>query len=169
MFDEEPPRRGFMAAAARGVMVGGLVAGYGTLGGMAGRFLFPSRSDLAWLFVSDAQGIAPGESREFESPTGIKVTVKRAADAPAEPRVEQFIALSSVCPHLGCRVHWEPHNHRFFCPCHNGEFDPSGTPTGGPVLAANQHLPRYPLKIEEGLLFIELPTQSVGGPPQRSA
>ncbi len=159
---DEPPRRGFLTFTARGVMLGGLAAGYGALAAMAGKFLYPTQSDRTWLFVSNAAGIPPGESFDFESPTGVKVTIKRAAAESASLAVDQFVALSSTCPHLGCRVHWEAQNRRFFCPCHNGEFDPEGRPTGGPVLAAQQHLPRYPLKIEQGLLYIEMATQSVG-------
>jgi Rieske Fe-S protein len=75
--------------------------------------------------------------------------------------VSDFIALSSTCPHLGCRVHWESPNQRFFCPCHNGTFDPQGRATGGPPKAAGQDLPRYPLKIERGLLYIEVPTRTL--------
>jgi nitrite reductase/ring-hydroxylating ferredoxin subunit len=163
---EPAPRRVLLTNAARGAMLGGLVAGYGTFGAFAGRYLLSSQSDRQWLFVSDVQGIRPGESRDFTSPTGVKVTIKRASESDARQAatVEQFAALSSVCPHLGCRVHWESQNQRFFCPCHNGEFDPDGRPTGGPVLAAGQHLSRYPLRIEGGLLFIEMSLSTVRTP-----
>ena len=89
----------------------------------------------------------------------------RKSEVPTErsPSEADFIALSSVCPHLGCRVHWQSQESRFFCPCHNGSFDPQGKPTGGPPLAAGQSLPKYPLKVEHGLLFIEMPIHSVGG------
>ena len=71
-----------------------------------------------------------------------------------------FVAFSSICPHLGCQVNWELQNDRFFCPCHNGVFDRDGNATGGPPAAAGQRLPRYPLKIENGLLFIEVQLES---------
>jgi Rieske Fe-S protein len=58
-------------------------------------------------------------------------------------------------------VHWEPNNDRFFCPCHNGAFDKSGQPTAGPPKAANQPLIQFPLKVENGLLFVEAPLTSV--------
>jgi Rieske Fe-S protein len=118
-----------------------------------------------WLFVADANGIRPGESLAFESPTGVRVAIARRAEdgPPRAPDTADFIALSSVCPHLGCRVHWEPHNERFFCPCHNGVFDPEGKPVSGPPKAANQELPRYPLKVEDGLLYIAMSVTSVGG------
>ena len=145
-------------------MVAGLVACYGTFFAFAGRFLFPPRRKESWLFVARAGQIAPGESVEFVSPAGVSVVVRRDSkvDANRPPAVTDFMALSNICPHLGCRVSWEPQKDRFFCPCHNGTFDPDGNPTGGPPLAANQHLPRYPLRLANGLLFIEMPSALVG-------
>jgi Rieske Fe-S protein len=159
----EADRRGFLGGATVIAMCGGLAAGYGTFLAFAGRFLFPDASKTNWLFVDRAQAISPGGSVAFTTPNGNAVVVKRSADAPAaaEPLSEDFVALSSTCPHLGCRVHWEPQNDRFFCPCHNGAFDSQGRPTEGPPLAANQHLPRYPLRIEDGLLFIGISGESV--------
>ena len=80
---------------------------------------------------------------------------------------EAFAALSSVCPHLGCQVHWQPQNDRFFCPCHNGVFAPDGTGIGGPPGDAGQSLPRYPLKLENGLLFIEVDRSEIAMGPGR--
>jgi cytochrome b6-f complex iron-sulfur subunit len=74
-----------------------------------------------------------------------------------KPKVVDFTALSSICPHLGCRVHWEPENKRFFCPYHNGVFDPSGRATEGPPKVDGQDLARYELDIRNDLLFIQIP------------
>ena len=156
-------RRSFLATSSL-LMGGGLLAGYGTFFTFAGRFLFPSRSNKVWMFVADAAGISPGQSLEFVSPTGVAVAVTRRADSPADgsPTVNDFLALSSVCPHLGCRVQWEAHNNRFFCPCHNGVFDPDGQAVSGPPAAENQRLSRYSLEIVDGSLYIEMPFASVG-------
>jgi len=158
-------RRDFLSTVSTVVMAGGLVAGYGTFAVMAGRYIFPTDVETPWLFVVEANGIPPGESLAFESPTGVRVAIARRPEA-APPRsadTEDFIALSSVCPHLGCRVHWESHNNRFFCPCHNGVFDSEGKPVSGPPKAADQELSRYPLKVEGGLLYIAMSVESVGG------
>ncbi len=142
-------------------MGGGLIAGYGTLGVMAARFLYPSGGgDVGWQFVMRIEQLAPGESIAYTAPSGAKVLIAR--QGPGES-AEDFIALSSVCPHLGCQVHWEPHNERFFCPCHNGAFDPQGKATLGPPAKARQELLRFPLKVEDGLLFVEVPIRSVTG------
>lgn len=153
-------RREFLSGTASVAMLGGLGAGYGTFAWMAGRMLYPGdASTHGWQFVTDIASFVVGEARVFVSPIGAKVVVARQAQ---NGDVSDFAAFSSVCPHLGCQVSWEGHRSQFFCPCHNGTFDAAGEPTGGPPLAAHQSLPRYPLKIENGLLFIELPLESVG-------
>jgi Rieske Fe-S protein len=137
----------------------GLVGGYGMFAAIAARFLFPSRPDpRAWLFATEVDRLRPGDSQLYTTPSGESVIITRQGEGGA---VSDFIALSSTCPHLGCRVHWESPNQRFFCPCHNGTFDPQGRATGGPPKAAGQDLPRYPLRIERGLLFIEVPTRTL--------
>jgi Rieske Fe-S protein len=35
-------------------------------------------------------------------------------------------AFTTICPHLGCSVNYEPGVKRFICPCHNGTFDLEG-------------------------------------------
>ncbi len=159
---EAADRRDFLGLAATGAMAGGLVAGYGTLAVYAGQFLYPTSKNTAWMYVARADELLPGGAMEFLSPTGLKVVITRTADSQV-PRVEDYLALSSVCPHLGCRVHWEPQNDRFFYPCHNGAFDASGQPTEGPPLQGNTPLPEYPLMIDEknGLLYIEMPFERV--------
>ncbi|MFC1758021.1 ubiquinol-cytochrome c reductase iron-sulfur subunit [Planctomycetota bacterium] len=153
-------RRGFLAGISTAFMAGGLFAGYGTLACHAARFMFPnSQGTKAWQFVSTVDAMKLGQSLPFMTPAGAKIVVARQADG---DDADSFIALSSVCPHLGCAVHWESQNSRFFCPCHNGAFDAAGKPTEGPPLAANQELTRFPLKVDGGLLYIEIPTESLG-------
>ncbi len=156
----EVERRTILSTASLVAMGGGLVGGYGLFGVMAGRYLYPtSGGNLAWQFVAVADELKLGEGLEYIAPTGEKVVVARQGEGNSE---DDFVALSSVCPHLGCQVHWEPHNDRFFCPCHNGVFNPQGAPLEGPPKSANQHLLRFPLRVtEEGLLFIHAPTSSL--------
>jgi cytochrome b6-f complex iron-sulfur subunit len=150
-----PHRRKFLAAASTAAMAGGLIAGYGTLGTMAGQFLYPSRKrTTAWVYVTDLDRMKPGDTLRYQVPTGQAVTITRRGEAGT---AEDFAALSSTCPHLGCQVHWEAQNNRFFCPCHNGTFDPEGRAVSGPPAEAKQSLPQYPIKVENGLVFIEVP------------
>ncbi len=153
----KPERRDFLGRASRAAMVAGLAAGYGTFGAVAARYLYPADAEAgtAWRFLVEVGRLRVGESLRFRAPAGQTINVTRRADSGT---AEDFIALSSTCPHLGCQVHWEPQNNRYFCPCHNGTFDPNGVATGGPPAAAGQSLPRYPLRVEGGLLFIKVPS-----------
>lgn len=134
---------------------GALVAAYGTLAAYMGRFLYPARPpEKGWLYVAETRELAAAGSLVFETPAGAKVNVTRQGQGLA---TADFVALGSTCPHLGCQVHWEPQNHRFFCPCHNGVFEPGGKAIGGPPGEAGLALPKFPLKVEQGLLFMEVP------------
>ena len=136
-------------------MAGGLAAGYGTFAALAARYLYPARwGEVTRLYVSDVASLRVGDSFTFTTPSGATAAIARIAHT---GDAADFIALSSTCPHLGCKVHWEAAQNRFFCPCHNGAFDAAGKAIAGPPAEAGQALLRYPLAIEDGLLFIEVP------------
>ena len=158
---EGMPRRTLLRGSS--VAMGfGLAASYGTLAVMAGRFLYPAgRRKTTWMFVTQLGAMAPGASLELKTPLGEKILIARHS---AGGTKEDFVALSSVCPHLGCQVRWEPHKDRFYCPCHNGVFDPQGKAVSGPPAAAGQSLPRYELEVENNMLFIEVPIEGLGAP-----
>ncbi|MCE9582923.1 MAG: ubiquinol-cytochrome c reductase iron-sulfur subunit [Planctomycetes bacterium] len=159
---EKIDRRDFLARATSVAMGASLVAVYGAFAAMAGRFLYPARPALkGWLYVADVAGFKRGASLSYTAPDGATVAIARPGEA---GKVEDFIALSSTCPHLGCKVHWEGQNQRFFCPCHNGAFDPSGRAIAGPPQEAGQSLGKYPLRIDGGLLYIEVPLEGLPGP-----
>ena len=173
MADRERPaegasdRREFVAAASKWFMLGGLAASYGACGAMGARYLFPARPRRKqWLFVARVADLAPGGVVDYHAPTGERIAVTRQGEG---REAEDFVALSSVCPHLGCQVHWEPHNSRFFCPCHNGVFAPDGRAVSGPPAEADQALPRYALKVEGGLLYIEVPVDTLAREEGRGA
>lgn len=62
-----------------------------------------------------------------------------------------YVAMSNVCTHLGCRVRWIGDQTQFFCPCHNAVFDEAGEVVDGPPPRA---LDRYEVKVEDGQLFV---------------
>ena len=158
----EPPdggRRKFLGVASIAAMASGLAAGYGALGAIVGRYLYPARpTETGWMFVVEVDRLKVGDSLQYEAPGGEAVTIARQG---ASGGASDFIALSSTCPHLGCQVHWQSNEERFFCPCHNGTFDAQGLGTGGPPGEAGQRLPQYVLTVEKGLLFIDAPTASL--------
>jgi nitrite reductase/ring-hydroxylating ferredoxin subunit len=165
--ERDEPRRSFLTTASGALMTAGLALGYGTFGVMLARFVYPAASrNRGWRFVCIADSLARGEAIDFTAPAGARIVVARQGPG---AEADDFLALSSVCPHLGCQVHWEPQNDRFFCPCHNGAFDRSGKAIAGPPQAANQTLVRFPVKVEEGLLYVEAPLTSLASLPQASA
>lgn len=62
-----------------------------------------------------------------------------------------FIAMSNICTHLGCRIRWVADQDQFFCPCHNAVFDKSGNVVAGPP---PRSLDQFQVKEENGQLFI---------------
>ncbi|MEJ2512709.1 MAG: ubiquinol-cytochrome c reductase iron-sulfur subunit [Anaerolineales bacterium] len=62
-----------------------------------------------------------------------------------------FVAMSNVCTHLGCRVRWVDNQGQFFCPCHNAVFDKEGQVVAGPP---PKPLNRFEVKVENDQLFV---------------
>lgn len=62
-----------------------------------------------------------------------------------------FIVMSNICTHLGCRVRWISDQEQFFCPCHNAVFDKDGAVVSGPP---PRPLDRYEVKVEDGQLYL---------------
>ena len=157
--DQAAPSRRTTVGALTVGLAGSLALAYGGLAAVLGRFLFPAgRFPRHWLFVEGTAGFRHGEAIAYELPDGQPVTITRLAESGT---ADDFLALSSTCPHLGCRVQWQGQHKRFFCPCHNGVFTPQGEAVSGPPADAGQRLPQFPLKVENELLFIEVPTNDL--------
>lgn len=52
-----------------------------------------------------------------------------------------FVILSPICPHLGCRPVWHDEANRFQCPCHGSQFAFSGEHLAGPAPRGMDPLP----------------------------
>jgi len=98
---------------------------------------------------------------ELEAPTLFKVKIQRQTGwilNEEELSVyvltengRDFVVMSNICTHLGCRVRWIDEQGQFFCPCHNAVFDKEGQVVSGPP---PKPLDRYPAKVENGQLYI---------------
>jgi menaquinol-cytochrome c reductase iron-sulfur subunit len=98
---------------------------------------------------------------ELKTPTLFKFTIQRKTGwIVNEEEVSvyaltengrDFIAMSNICTHLGCRVRWISDREEFFCPCHNGVFDKEGKVVSGPP---PRPLDRYEVKVEENQLYV---------------
>jgi Rieske Fe-S protein len=70
--------------------------------------------------------IHPGEGKTIRA-NGKKIAVYRDKKGDLQ-------AFSSVCPHLGCSVHWNSAEKSWDCPCHGSRFDTDGQVLHGPAL-----------------------------------
>jgi menaquinol-cytochrome c reductase iron-sulfur subunit len=62
---------------------------------------------------------------------------------------DKIVALSAVCPHLGCAVGWDASAGNFLCPCHESRFNLAGDKLTGP---SERGLDDLPLQVVEGRL-----------------
>lgn len=46
------------------------------------------------------------------------------------------------CPHMGCALKWNPHEHTWDCPCHGSRFDEKGNIINEPAQHSLKHPPR---------------------------
>lgn len=60
---------------------------------------------------------------------------------------DKLLALSAVCPHLGCGIGWEPITGNFLCPCHDSRFSLDGAKLTGP---SERGMDALPLEIKDG-------------------
>lgn len=54
---------------------------------------------------------------------------------------DKVVALSAICPHLGCAIGWNNKKGMFQCPCHESYFEPNGERTTGPAPRGMDPLP----------------------------
>jgi Rieske Fe-S protein len=91
------------------------------------------------------------------------VLAERHADGWYETRKQSVVfidregsgyrALSAVCQHLGCRVHWDDGRQQFLCPCHGGVYDREGRVVAGPP---PRPLDRIPVRVNPQTSEIEV-------------
>jgi len=64
-----------------------------------------------------------------------------------------FLALSLICPHLGCSVLWDQTRNKFDCPCHSSAFDRYGVVLSSP---APRPLDYFQVILEEGKVKVDI-------------
>lgn len=140
-------RRAFLSYL---VMLGGLAASFGTAIAFAARYVYPHLGlrRMRQIFLAPIKDIPVGKGKLYELPGGGTALVTNTG--------AEVVALSNVCPHLGCKVHWEEDKRQFFCPCHGGAFNPGGTAIAGPPADEKKDLKKFALKKVGENLFIEI-------------
>ncbi|MBI5762514.1 MAG: Rieske 2Fe-2S domain-containing protein [Planctomycetes bacterium] len=163
----EPPegttRRGF---ASWVLMVTGLIAGYGAGALHFFRYLVPLHREgrRREMFIGTLGTFDVGTTRTVRDPRGQEIIIARVADNP-DQRVADFRALSTKCPHLGCKIHWESGKDRFRCPCHEGIFDKQGKAVSGPPAAEGKNLTEYQVHVNKntGNVYVMVTQESPYG------
>lgn len=152
-------RRQLLQRLGSAAVVGGpvLVAGWWlTLGARAA---MPPRPDSVLWLVGPEQAFGDQRSHRIRTPAGRELVIR-----PVPTTDGEWIAMSTTCPHLGCQVRWLSGARRYECPCHAATFDERGEPLSGPPLEAAQPLAHYPVLVEAGRLYVELPPWELDSP-----
>ena len=142
-------RRSWLASVAMGIA---LISSYGMFAVQALLFLLPQRlkAPTRRLYAGQIDQFQIGALQGVLDLQGNEILVKREKQG--------LRAFNSTCPHLGCRVHWQAEQQRFFCPCHNGVFNADGVAIEGPPAAAGQSLAQVPLEVDQksGVVYLEV-------------
>lgn len=143
---EAVSRRGFLARAAMGMGLGGVMV---ALGGIAARYIYPLKGihRTRRIFLAPISDIPTGKGKPYSLPDGSTALVTDTGT--------EVVALSNICPHLGCKVHYESTQGKFLCPCHGGVFEKDGTALAGPPADEHQNLKRYTVSKVGENLFID--------------
>jgi Rieske Fe-S protein len=86
--------------------------------------------------------VGPIDDVPLDTPTALYASVPSEQGWPTPPvqRVVYVVrrsdgstlALSNICTHMQCDVHWDTSLGQFLCPCHGGLYDMNGRNVGGP-------------------------------------
>lgn len=91
---------------------------------VAGEYL----KDYAKLLAApEVEELAPGDGMVVQL-EGRRCAVHRTASG-------ELLAVSPVCTHLKCIVHWNRAEQSWDCPCHGSRFQPDGSVIEGPAAA----------------------------------
>jgi menaquinol-cytochrome c reductase iron-sulfur subunit len=109
----------------------------------------------AWIPLGPASKVEPGTPTLYrtsvERQTGWITSTEEISVYVLTENGRDYVSMSNICSHLGCRVRWIDGRQEFFCPCHNGVFDKEGQVLDGPP---PRPLQQYPTRVEDGQIYI---------------
>jgi Rieske Fe-S protein len=87
--------------------------------------------------VGRADGFAEGVPRKVELFSDVvdaynRFEHQKVGSAWIVRHAGTLVALSTVCPHLGCAIDWSARDRCFACPCHRSSFGLDGKRRSGP-------------------------------------
>ncbi len=145
----EPAATGRRSFLGTGFMLTGIIASHTAALTFAARYIYPeSRKTTQRVFVAFKEAIPQGASFAYRTPRGETINIAHTSAG--------YVALSDVCPHLKCRVHWDRVVGQFICPCHDGRFAADGSPISGPPKEMNAPLRRFEIVEDGNQLYLEV-------------
>ena len=158
-------RRSFFQKLAFGVLtfLGSLAIGIPLIGALIGPSFMKKRAP--WAKIKDVNALVPDEPKEISFTDNredafIRETVVRNVWI-VKHSSSEITVFSPICPHLGCRYHWNPKGRHFECPCHGSVFSSDGKVIGGP---SPRPLDTLPQKIVKGELYVRWELFKLGIP-----
>ena len=150
-------RRQFLSAATLGIA--GLISALFAIPAVA-YLVAPALRRLQqenWIPLGSTSKVEVGTPTLFkatvEEETGWIVNEQEVGVYVLTENGRDYVAMSNVCTHLGCRIRWIEDQEQFFCPCHNGVFSKEGAVVAGPP---PRPLDRYETKVEDGQIYIQV-------------
>jgi nitrite reductase/ring-hydroxylating ferredoxin subunit len=170
----EPAGRRTWRLTRREVLQAGIGAAAGLAAGLIGVSVTATRRDERATLGGDddlvaADGFWAEAAQLSEVPDGTAVRFSTAAfDGFVVNDSGEVRALSSVCTHMGCTLHYRPEWQDLRCPCHGASFDMTGRlangrrawreePYRGDARAYPIELPdlvRPRVKVEDGVIWV---------------
>ncbi len=93
---------------------------------LSAKFLTPEKKTrIRKIYATSLDTLSIGQSKEMTDLRGKNFLLIRTEKNTVK-------ALSTTCTHLGCTVYWQQDKNRFYCPCHQGIFNPDGEVVSGP-------------------------------------
>ena len=116
------------------------------------KFLTPEKkARMRKIYAMSLDALSIGQSKEMTDLRGKKFLLIRTGKNTVK-------ALSTTCTHLGCTVYWQQDKNRFYCPCHQGIFNPDGEVISGPP---PRKLDSYTTEIIDNNVYIYLKDKEV--------
>ena len=137
----ERPRREFIADL---ILTAGCALGLGSVAYRFLQYLYPVVPPVKLIPVLAGKvGEIPEQGVRFINLPEGPVMLERIG--------KEVRALSAICTHLGCTVHWDPGVRHFVCPCHHGVYAFDGKVISGPP---PRPLPELQVKLQKDQVFV---------------
>jgi menaquinol-cytochrome c reductase iron-sulfur subunit len=131
------------------------------------------RSSVSWISLGSAATLTTGTpklvSLSVISQDGWRRTSSSRTVWVLSGANNEIVAFNGHCTHLGCSYGWQTggaHADSFFCPCHEGVYDRSGTVLAGPP---PRPLDRLETSVVDGELFVLFQDFRLGTPTKEQA